>query len=346
MLNQNFNTDRYAFIGLAGCLLPNHPHAARWRRHAVDQFRQQMRSFVYPGGAWEESHSYAVHVMLTLLPLALALRHAPERVDLMSDPAFKAMCRFFPALLSPRADASGGVRAIPAIGDHGLDTGTGYVSHVFAWLAAMDADARPLHEWAWSECGAKQSNAKSSHIGTFAPLFAAMLHDVPTKPLLPTLPSVLELPGYGAAARCNAHTPHESLLVVRCGLSWAHYHNDQGSFWWWSRGQLICGDADLGRGSGLKHVHLGHNVLGYPDREPMQYLDRPQYGVDHVEQQDGVTRISCQLPVDAWQVASQRGEPILPEHRPFVAREFEWRDAEQTLIVHDRPRRSPDGQVT
>ena len=78
----------------------------------------------------------------------------------------------------------------------------------------------------------------------------------------------------------------------------------------------------------------------------MQYLDRPQYGVDHVEQQDGVTRISCQLPVDAWQVASQRGEPILPEHRPFVAREFEWRDAEQTLIVHDRPRRSPDGQVT
>jgi len=38
MLNQNFNTDRYVFVGLAGCVLADHPRSRAWRRGVCSAF--------------------------------------------------------------------------------------------------------------------------------------------------------------------------------------------------------------------------------------------------------------------------------------------------------------------
>lgn len=344
MLNQNFHTDCYVLAGLVGCLMPEHPRAAFWRRHAIRQFERQMACFVWPGGAWEESHTYANHVKLCLLPLVLALRRAPEHVDLMQNPQFQQMCHFFVPLLSPPEDARQHRRAIPAIGDHGYQlTQPDYYSFIFGWLAALDPQRRDDYLWAWRETGGKQSDAVSEQIAVFAPLLSPLKNDAAHAPT-PDLPALLALPGYGAVARRNTGAADESLLVVRCGESWGHYHPDQGSFWWWHRRRLICTDADLGNGT-LKHAHTGHNVLGYPGRAPMQYMDRVPYHVDQCEQSGACDRIRCQIPVYSWEAGRQRDEAIPPENRPHVTRTLAWH-CDGTLVIQDASVRSPEGKVT
>jgi len=358
MLNQNFNTDRYTFVGIAGCVLTQHPQARAWRQHAIQQCDQQLQAYVWPGGAWEESHSYANHVKLCLLPLVLALRHAPEPVDLLADKRLAAMCRFPIPLLSPPDPLAGGTRAIPAIGDHGYSNEEGYL---LGWLATLCPAERQLYTWAWHEMGA-QPTATRSQASTFSPLLAPVPTAGQSDPV-PMLPTLKHCPGYGAVARSGLGTPAESVLVVRCGEAWGHYHPDQGSFWWWWRQRLVCTDADLGSGQ-LKFEHLGHNVLGYPDRCPQQYLDRTPFQVDDCRLTSaGETVIRCQIPVPGWMVRPHHDEPVrraggagtvlrprqdepIPlAQQPHLTRTFVWR-APAVLTVDDAPVRSPAGQVT
>ncbi len=344
MLNQNFNTDRYVFVGLVGCALANHPRSAAWRRHAVDQFEQQMRAFVWPdspdgqGGCWEESHTYANHVKLTLLPLVLALRHAPEAIDLMRDERFAATCRFFIPLLSPRDPLLRGRRGIPAIGDHSYNKHEGY-GYLFGWLAGLKPDEAEAYRWAWRETGSLLTDRKSEQVHTFAP-FLAPDPDAPISQ--PALPSLANLNGFGSLAR-RIEPAGESLLVVRCGDAWGHYHPDEGSFWWWDRGQLICCDSGLGDGP-MKHFHVGHNVLGFPSHEPMQYLDRQGFRVTRCADIDGETVVDCDIPVSQWNDGTPFGRPVARAMRPHVRRQFRWR-ANGTLEIHDSPSNAPSKRV-
>lgn len=308
MLNQNFNTDRYVMVGLAGCVLVDHPRATWWRRHAIEQFREQMAAFVWPGGVWEESHTYANHVKLCLLPLALALRHAPERFDMFADERFRAFCRSSLATLSPRDALLDGQRALPAIGDHGYSTSDGYL---YGWLATLRPDERATYEWAWREMGARTEVPDRPQVNVFAPLLTPVTREARA----PQLPALLAMPGFGAVARDG-----ESLLVVRCGGAWGHYHPDQGSFWWWCRGKLVTADAELGSGP-LKFRHLGHNVFGFPGHEPVQHLDRQPFRVTVCDP----GRIGCEIP-------------------GLGARTFRWETLDCLTII-DEPVRSPGGIV-
>ena len=348
MLNQNFNTDRYAAVGLAGCMLPDHPHARRWREHALEQFDQQMRAYVYPGGAWEESHTYANHVKLTLLPLILALRHAPEPIDLLADRRFGQMCRFHLLQVSPPDRILGGKRGVPAVGDHGYLHATW--GELFGALATLSAGDRELYLWAFSQLDRGKANILSPLLDCTAS--ASNISGSETKPmdcnpwaLRVALPVLATYPGFGAIARSAAHTADESLLVVRCGEAWGHYHQDQGSFWWWSRGRLIAADSDLGSGP-LKFAHAGHNVLGYPERTPMQYLGRHGFAITLAETDAvGTTRIRCYIPVRAWMVGPGKDEPIALREQPSLTRTFSWPNPD-TLIIDDEPQKSPGGRVT
>ena len=341
LLNQNFNTDRYAAVGLAGCVLGQHPHAAAWRRHGMAQFYDQMQAFVWPGGAWEESHTYAQHVRLCLIPMIAALRQAPEAVDLAADERFAACARFFADLLSPPDPILQNQRGIPAIGDHAY-AHQGGSTYLFGWLATLCPEQRARYLWAWQQCGGCLTAPGHAQVTVFSPLLMPRRQEaLAVAP--PELPTLWHLPGYGAAARRAAHQPEESLLVVRCGASWGHYHPDQGSFWWWSGGRLVAADADLGSGP-LKIRHRGHNVPGFPGLEPMQFLDRQGFAVDRCasDAAGGVT-IRCQIPTEAWTHGPfHQSIPIARDHRPLVVRTFNWVDAGY-LRVTDEPQRTPGG---
>jgi len=346
MLNQNFNTDVYCLVGVAGCVLAQHPRAALWRRHAVNQFHQQMSVYVWPGGAWEESHTYANHVKLTLLPFVLAMRYAPERLDMMGDERFRSTCRFFARLLSPPDATIDGRRGIPAVGDHGYQHAD--FGSLFGWLATAchatnDPDAA-LYMWAWTQTGRRSMAAAGDfHRRLLDSLFVP---DAPTAAITaPPLPPLQQLPGYGAAFRGGTlGQADETLLVVRCGQSWGHYHPDQGSFWWWADGRLLCCDADLAGGD-LKFAHRGHNVMGYPGRDPLQYLDRKDFHVDQCQPlgAHGV-RIRCQIPVPAWGPTYHDEKPIPPAQQPHTTRTFEY-DGRHCLTIQDEPTKAPDDVV-
>jgi hypothetical protein len=347
MLNQNFHTDVYVFVGLAGCLLPGHPHAARWRRHAIDQFNAQMRCFVWPFpdgyGCWEESHTYANHVKLLLLPLALALRHLPadQRVYLLQNPAFRAMCRFFLPLLSPPDTILDGHRGILAIGDHGYRHHGGY-GYLFGWLANLCPEEKEAYLWAWGQTGAELTQ-QQAQVSIFSPLLQADPTSIPAA-RAPTMPDLLALPGYGAMARTSFNTPEESLLVIRCGDAWGHYHPDESSFWWYYHRQLLCADADLGGGP-LKLQHLGHNVLGFPNHKPVQHLDRAGYQVTTCRKTpaDGY-HLRCRIPFPRFDRAGKIVDLPPDQPMPLVIRTFYW-DTPETLRIIDEPTNSPDGLV-
>ncbi len=347
MLNQNFHTDVYVFVGLAGCLLPSHPHAARWRKHAITQFNAQMRSFVWPFphgyGCWEESHTYANHVKLLLLPLALALYHLPadQRVDLLKNPAFRAMCRFFLPLLSPPDSILDGHRGIPAVGDHGYQHKGGY-GYLFGWLATLCPDEKDTYLWAWGQTGAELTQ-QQAQVSIFSPLLQADPTSIPAAKA-PTMPDLLALPGYGAMARTSFNTPEESLLVIRCGDAWGHYHPDEGSFWWYYHRQLLCADADLGGGP-LKLQHLGHNVLGFPNHKPVQHLDRAGYQVTTCQKTAaGGYLIGCLIPFPRFDTAGKIIDLPPGQSMPLVTRTFYW-DSPARLRIVDSPENSPDGLV-
>lgn len=352
MLNQNFHTDVYAFVGLAGCVLPWHPFAARWRAHAVTQFRAQMRCFVWPDAQgyryWEESHTYANHVKQTLLPLVLALRHAPEsavggRVDLLRDPvdgagdAMRAMCRCSAAMLSPPDPDLDGRRRVPAVGDHGYRHGDGGYGHLFGWLAGLVPEEAALYRWAWCQTG-RRWTGRGVDGRTFAPLFCGGDEAEGDEP--PTLPATLELPGFGVVARRRFARPDEALLVVRCGDAWGHHHPDQGSFWWFQDGRWIACDAGMGAGE-FKLSHAGHNTLGRPGREPLQFLDRHGFRADALPATgDGALRVACRVPVRAWGARYRDERPIPAPQQHVLRRELTWR-RDGVLLVTDTPADAP-----
>lgn len=346
MLNQNFHTDCYSLVGVAGCVLADHPWARRWRQHGIRQYTAQLQSFLWPddkgdylqGAAWEESHTYAIHVIQTLTPLLLALRHFPEGRHLAEDPRFVGMCRFVVRVLSPPDANHGGHRVIPAIGDHHVDPH--FVSPTFAWMAELIPQHRDEFLWAWQETGRhaeSQEHALQRVIGQLLP------HQEQALPqATPELPALAIYRGYGAIARHSTGTAQEAMLAVRCGQAWGHYHHDQGSFWWWAGGQLICCESDIGSGE-LKHKHEGHSVLGYPGRTPMQYLDRQPFEITGKQTAEGFD-LQCDIPVTLWQVAGQR-EPLVANPQPHNRRLFQWNTSTNGLTLIDNPTQSPDGKV-
>ena len=340
MLNQNFHTDVYAAVGLAGCILPNHPRAARWRGHARRQFLEQMRCFVWPGGLWEESHTYAMHVQQTLLPMLLALRQFHDGPDLTANPSFVAFSRFFPSILSPRDPRLGGHRGIPPVGDHLQQPD--WVGALWGWLANILPEHRQEFLWAWRESGCSYGPATNESMAVLTPLLLPLRTEAEVVDYqLPN--SLRNIAGYGAVARRHASTPQESLLVVRCGQAWGHYHPDQGSFWWWDRGNLICGDSDLGEGE-LKFAHHGHNVISYPDFRAVQHLDRDPFFITRAVEETGQTIIECAVTTRKFFDAQNKIVHLPEDKSPVLHRKLQW-DNKDVLTVTDLPRSSPNGMV-
>lgn len=349
MLNQNFNTDRYCAVGMAGCVLPDHPWASAWREHFLQQFHDQMRSFVYPDGAWEESHTYHQHVLLCLLPVLAAMRHRGADAPL-KDPRFTSMATFFSNLLSPRDHMLGGKRCVPPLGDHGYPLNRPEkFNYLFAWLFNLLPDlpeaSRQRLAWAWRETGGVATFARSSQASFFSPLLMPARAELEREGPSPKLPALAQIAGYGVAARRAPHPNNESLLVIRCGSAWAHYHPDQGSFWWWVGGLPVAVDAGLADGD-LKFQHQGHNTLGWPGRSPMQHLDHPDFRVLSANQKNEAFTIQCHLPCDRWRVDRRGAACDIPTANPApsVQRTFHWPNMRE-LIITDKPTNAPEGLV-
>jgi len=120
MINQNFNTDRYNAVGRIGLSLGGHPESKAWIDHFVKQLDAAIGILSLSGrGCWEESHTYANHVMSTILPTLHKLRK-DLGINLFKDERLKRMFDFFVKTVTP-PDKNWGARITPACGDQARD---------------------------------------------------------------------------------------------------------------------------------------------------------------------------------------------------------------------------------
>ncbi len=258
MANQNFYTDIIALFGFAAQVFPGNPSAAGWRDKFLANWHRQLEYHLYPeSGVWEESHTYYVHVMLTVLPLFLR-RKADDTRDDFADLALQKLVGGAIPQLTPRHATFGGVRHLVPFGDHNVAAGA------FPYLYREMALGFAPH----------------------APELAANLAWYTRETCRSEVPGVTEhmpqlatgyLQGLGFFFRANLGTPQESLLALRSGMSWGHHHTDDGSIQFYARGHALVVDAAFShyqeRGE-RKFLAPGHSRAVPEGHEPLTHLWR------------------------------------------------------------------------
>ncbi|MGB8356537.1 MAG: hypothetical protein WCD79_21740, partial [Chthoniobacteraceae bacterium] len=224
MANQNFFTDVFNMPGMAAQVFHAHPDAAAWRDRFTAMWRRQLEYHVYPeSGVWEESHTYFHHVLQTVIP-TIERRRDDGLPDGFAEPAFQNLAGSLIKLLTPRDACFGGKRHVVALGDHGVDPKDLY---------------RPLYRYL-------AENICTTNPDLAAQLAWAYLEMDGGKPLtVKPEPALLRneyVQGLGYFFR-SCDTRGESLMVLRCGNSWAHHHNDEGSLQFFCAGRAWIVDS-------------------------------------------------------------------------------------------------------
>jgi len=265
MLNQNFHTDIYNAVGSIGLAFPEHPESKAWVDHFRKQLDAQLAYYLYPqSGCWEESHTYANHVMHTLLPTLHKLRK--QGVNLFADERLKKMFNFFVISVTP-FDKNHGSRVTPNAGDH--DEGTNYReiyrSAAEGFVTVDEPFARNLM-WMYREMGGKEAGPVGAD------------HRV-CPPEAPALPSQW-LQGFGAVLRAKDAQGDETWMLLRVGESWGHHHADDNSIHMYAKGAPLISDA--GKGSRIsedwKYNAYGHSRISLPEVNVHNYVGRHHRG--------------------------------------------------------------------
>jgi len=306
LCSANFNVERCAIVGDVGLMLPRHPMSRLWIEHFADQFQTIMKSYVYPGGFWEEGFSGAYETLLFLTPTAMRARLVAGG-NLMAEAHFRSMWDCLVQTATPREakvrgerqEARGespqsairnpqsaiGWRSIPPIGD--MPNPRNWRALFLLGASAFQGDdpllARRLF-WLHQEMG----GAGRENPGRLLNALAAdgwakggqgVTIDLPSD--LTSAPQTLasvNLPGLGAVLRGREPTGDETCLVFRNGLAWGRSHNDDGSVQLWAKGVALVTDAAQGTSGSWQRLACGHSRLAFPDFEPAYMLDGTQHG--------------------------------------------------------------------
>lgn len=230
MSNQNFFTDCINGAGVAAQVFTLHPMSTQWREHFGVMFKRQLECHVYPqSGIWEESHTYYLHVLMTILP-TLERRRADGVDDFSGDPLFRKMVGSVFKMVTPRDRFFEGRRHLAPLGDHDPERKAPWIHReLFAQLASFfkDSDASLSRNLAWlcHECGGQPP----AGIPIDAPAWTSE-----------------SVQGLGYLFKGSSMNGEEELLVVRCGAAWGHHHNDDGALQFYADGRAWITDASCG----------------------------------------------------------------------------------------------------
>ena len=256
MANQNFFTDVYNFPGIAAQIFHAHPEATHWREQFTLMWRRQMEYHVYPeSGVWEESHTYFHHVLQTLWPTFV--RRRDEGVeDAFADTTFRHAAASLLKLLTPRDACFGGKRHVVTLGDHSVDLNDLYrpLYRLAAQeFAPFDAELAAHFAWAYREQDGEEPLA------------------VEPRPV-PWRNEYVQGLGYFFRDR---DPRGESLIVLRCGSSWAHHHADDGSlqFFYGGRAWIVDSAFSFPQVKGVRKFRAdGHSRWSPRQIDPLNHF--------------------------------------------------------------------------
>jgi len=283
LADANFNAERVAIVGDLGTILARHPMGHVWSEHAADQFRLLLKSYVYPGGFWEDGFSGACDALLFLTPLALRAR--PAGNGLLAEPRFRSMWDLLLQTVTPPDAEQGGWRSLPPVGEVPAPSD---VRDLLLLGASAYSGEDPLFAgrllWLHKELGgtAKEDPGRRLNALSFGRWAkggdGAVLGLPANLTSVPQTLSSVNVPGFGAILRGRELTGDETCLVLRNGLAWGRSHNDEGSIQLWAKGVALVADAGRGGAGGWQTIARGHSRVAVSDFEPASQFDGTQYG--------------------------------------------------------------------
>ncbi len=283
MASATYNIERAAIVGDLGLILSRHPMARIWADHGADQFRLAMKSYVYPGGFWEEGISGAYDALLFLTPMAARMQKAGA--DFLTEPRFVSLWEFFIHSATPRVADWGNIRSFPPVGerpDHAR------IADLMLLGASVYSSLDPLLAsrllWLHREMGGDAQNDPGCQINALAADQwrsggGGVRLGLPTG--LTTAPQTLSsvnLPGLGAILRAREPTGDETCLLLRNGLAWGRSLNDDGAVHVWAKGVALVTDAGRGGPGEWQALARGHSRVAFSDFEPAWFFDGIQHG--------------------------------------------------------------------
>ncbi|MDR0533743.1 MAG: hypothetical protein LBH01_07295, partial [Verrucomicrobiales bacterium] len=299
MANQNFFTDTFNFPGMAAQVFHTHPDAPAWREYFGKMWRRQLEYHMYPdSGVWEESHTYFHHVLHTILP-TLERRHKDGVDNWFADAAFQKLVSSALKTLTPRDHYFGNKRHTVALGDHNVDP-KDYYRPLYLRLSRLLAIPNPelaaQFAWAYHEMDGTES-----------------------LPLAPKAPAWKNeyVQGLGYFFRATDRSGKESLMVLRCGNSWGHHHNDEGSLQFFAAGRSWIVDSAFSnvQRDGIRKFRAdGHSRWAPRDFAPLNYLW--QFNRGWIQQHDGDAPFPYAVAFTPVYMAETNVQQYIPLRRP------------------------------
>jgi len=193
----------------AAAMMPDHPHARRWMRRALEQVRADLRRAAPHGGGDVRPHQL-IDTLRWTLPLLRAAQNA-DLADPFAWPEVRAALECLRTLHSPPDPRLGRRRLLPVDGIGWGDD----VGRLFGIAAAGVRASDPALARVWMG----MYRDYYGHAGS-GDLVADVLLADPSLPAAP--PAEAEWSsrawnGFGAVLRSRAGTPGETLAVLRCG---------------------------------------------------------------------------------------------------------------------------------
>jgi len=272
----NMPSGYFAVLGMLGALLPDHPHADRWMRRAVEELRKDVYRNTREDGTYCESYHYQERVNRAMVPGVAALaRHGQP--DLMADPRMQAYFRRQITALTPR-DPRNGVRNVAPIGD------AVWHCHKPSLFAAGCAIARhnpALGQelvWAWNEQGRPTEDIVYANMN----YYAWILGDPAVPARAPDLGGEV-FSGAAVVFRSRFNSPAETYLHLRAAdFALPHFEQDQLCFHWDSKASPLCIDWGGYFNEDIRSSYM-HNEADWDGTDYMgevvdaQFLPRADY---------------------------------------------------------------------
>ncbi len=237
----NFNTCRWASVGMAGLFFRNHPDAKKWIAFSRYYLEKEFDYHITKDGVGEENlGSYYPFAwrMITLLVKGLNDRGI---ADYRRDPKFLAGARvFIESITPPDMRFTPPRRMFPPIGHHPYNTPTQL--GVYEWnalqLQQIDPQLAAESHWAWLEGGQTPDYHYLMPVNFFwaNKEFKSKVPELQSRPL----------DGFGYIFRNHFPGTAESYMSFKAGRVFYHHDGDEGSFHMFGKGvPLACDGLEL-----------------------------------------------------------------------------------------------------
>lgn len=258
--NPNMSCSYVLSLGVAACVLSDHPMARTWADYATTWMDRWLTEEVGSNGEWLPEGSHYGYVSLApMLSYAIAAQRAGYR-DFSDDPRLKKLVLYFAKYQTPRDVQRRNARVTPAFGRGTSGDTLGVFGLAARLFAKSDPELSRQMQWLWAENG-YPLEVGDGRLGGYEPYY--MDRRLPAEQ--PKWGSEL-FPNLGALLRAAFATPYESYVnFIACAQS---LHNLDiwtpgigGIAQWFGRGMPLSTCFTFGTGYAERHELLRDGVL-------------------------------------------------------------------------------------